>query len=83
MSLTDIALAREAELEQTRHQGWFSANPAFNELGDMFVRAAFEFKPVRHDLLKRAERAYEHSYNFEKLHKLNELYQKLSSFRQE
>ncbi len=83
MSLTDLALAREAELEHTRHDGWFSANPAFNELGDMFVRAAFEFKPVRHDLLKRAERAYEHSYNFEKLAKLNELYQKLSSLTQE
>jgi hypothetical protein len=78
MSLTDLALAREAELEQTRRDGWFSANPAFDDLGDLFVRAAFEFNPVRHDLLKRAERAYEHSYNFDKLAKLNELYQKLS-----
>ncbi len=78
MSLTEQALAREAELEQTRHQGWFSANPAFDELGDMFVRAAFETDPVRHDLLKRAERAYEHSYNHEKLAKLNDLFKKLS-----
>jgi hypothetical protein len=78
MSFADDALAREAELEQTRRQGWFSANPAFDELGDMFVRAAFETTPVRYDLLKRAERAYEHSFNFDKLAKLNELYQKLS-----
>lgn len=78
MTLTEEALALEVELEQTRRDGWFSANPAFNELGDLFVRAAFETNPVRHDLLKRAERAYTHSYNFDKLAKLNELYQKLS-----
>jgi hypothetical protein len=77
MSLVEQALTLEAELEQTKRDGWFSINPKFNELGDMFVRAAFETNPVRHDLLKRAERAYEHSYNFEKLEKLSKLYQKI------
>lgn len=78
MTLTEQALSLEAELEPIRNQGWFSANPRFDELGDLLVRAAFESNPVNYGLLKRAERAYEHSYNHEKLAKLNDLFQKLS-----
>lgn len=82
MSLTEQALTLEAELEPVRTQGWFSANPRFDELGDLFVRAAFEHNPVNRDLLKRAERAYTHSYNHTKLQKLNDLFQKLSFTQQ-
>lgn len=82
MSLAEQALALEAELEPVRKQGWFSANPRFDELGDLLVRAAFECNPVNRDLLERAERAYTQSYNHTKLQKLNELVQKLSFSQQ-
>jgi hypothetical protein len=70
MSMIQTALEREAELEPIREQGWFSASPSFIKLGDDFVRAGFtEAKDdtVLIDMLRRAIRAFEHAYAYEKI----------------
>jgi len=82
-TLTQTALEREAELETVREQGWFSANPSFSQLGDDFLRAGFKESTNDTelvDMLRRAMRAWEHAYCYEKINVLRnvvmELYQK-------
>jgi hypothetical protein len=75
-TLIQTALAREAELEPVREQGWFSTNSSFSELGDEFVRAGFresEDDTTLVDMLRRAIRAYEHAYCHEKIHVLRKI----------